>query len=45
MPQSILNIEWLPKYAPELNDIEIVWGELIRLSPISTISTTPFTTP
>ncbi len=23
-----LTIEWLPKYAPELNDIEIVWGDL-----------------
>jgi transposase len=23
-----LTVEWLPKYAPELNDIEIVWGEL-----------------
>jgi transposase len=23
-----LTIEWLPKYAPELNDIEIVWGIL-----------------
>ena len=23
-----INIEWLPKYAPELNDIEIVWGDL-----------------
>ena len=23
-----LMIEWLPKYAPELNDIEIVWGDL-----------------
>ena len=21
-----LAVEWLPKYAPELNDIEIVWG-------------------
>ena len=25
-----LTIEWLPKYAPELNDIEIVWGLLKR---------------
>ncbi len=25
-----LTIEWLPKYAPELNDIEIVWGQLKR---------------
>ena len=23
-----LSVEWLPKYAPELNDIEIVWGQL-----------------
>jgi len=23
-----LTLEWLPKYAPELNDIEIVWGDL-----------------
>ena len=23
-----LAVEWLPKYAPELNDIEIVWGDL-----------------
>jgi transposase len=23
-----LTVEWLPKYAPELNDIEIVWGNL-----------------
>ncbi len=23
-----LAVEWLPKYAPELNDIEIVWGQL-----------------
>jgi transposase len=23
-----LTVEWLPKYAPELNDIEIVWGGL-----------------
>jgi transposase len=23
-----LTIEWLPKYAPELNDIEVVWGDL-----------------
>jgi transposase len=23
-----LAIEWLPKYAPELNDIEVVWGKL-----------------
>ena len=21
-----LTVEWLPKYAPELNDIEVVWG-------------------
>lgn len=23
-----LHVEWLPKYAPELNDIEIVWHDL-----------------
>ena len=23
-----LTVEWMPKYAPELNDIEIVWGKL-----------------
>ena len=23
-----LTIEWLPKYAPELNDIELVWRDL-----------------
>jgi transposase len=23
-----LTVEWLPKYAPELNDIEIIWGDL-----------------
>jgi transposase len=23
-----LNVEWLPKYAPELNDIETVWRDL-----------------
>jgi transposase len=23
-----LTVEWLPKYAPELNDVEIVWGKL-----------------
>jgi len=23
-----LTVQWLPKYAPELNDIEIVWGDL-----------------
>jgi transposase len=23
-----LAVEWLPKYAPELNDIEVVWGDL-----------------
>lgn len=23
-----LIVEWLPKYAPELNDIEVVWGDL-----------------
>ena len=23
-----LAVEWLPRYAPELNDIEVVWGDL-----------------
>jgi transposase len=23
-----LTVEWLPKYAPELNDIEVVWHDL-----------------
>ena len=23
-----LTVEWLPKYAPELNDIEVVWRDL-----------------
>jgi len=23
-----LVVEWLPKYAPELNDIEVVWHDL-----------------
>ena len=23
-----LGVEWLPKYAPELNDIEVVWHDL-----------------
>ena len=23
-----LTVEWLPRYAPELNDIEVVWGQL-----------------
>jgi len=26
-----LTVEWLPKYAPELNDIEAVWRDLKRL--------------
>ncbi len=25
-----LTVEWLPKYAPELNDIELVWTCLMR---------------
>ena len=29
-----LTIEWLPKYAPELNDIEVVWHDL-RAKPQS----------
>jgi len=23
-----LTVEWLPKYSPELNDIEVVWHDL-----------------
>ena len=36
-----LTVEWLPKYSPELNDIEVVWHDLkaliwpIRRSPMS----------
>ena len=26
--QHCLTVEWLPKYAPELNDIEVVWHDL-----------------
>lgn len=26
--QHWLSVEWLPKYAPELNDIEVVWHDL-----------------
>jgi len=26
-----LTVEWLPKYAPELNDIEVVWHDLKAL--------------
>ena len=42
-----LTIEWLPKYAPELNDIERSWRDLkrhflgIRPSPTPIISTAP----
>jgi DDE superfamily endonuclease len=28
--RSWLTIEWLPKYAPELNDIENAWRDLKR---------------
>jgi transposase len=28
-----LTVEWLPKYAPELNDIEVVWGDLKAHQP------------
>ena len=28
MRKHWLTIEWLPKYAPELNDIEVVWRDL-----------------
>ena len=27
-PAVWLTVEWLPKYAPELNDIEVVWHDL-----------------
>ena len=46
-----LTVEWLPKYAPELNDIEPVWRDLkpitspTRPSPTPSRSTTPSTTP
>jgi len=42
-----LTVEWLPKYAPELNDIEVVWHDpkpiiwRIRRSPTHTRSTKP----
>ena len=26
-----LTVEWLPKYGPEMNDIEIVWGDRVTL--------------
>ena len=26
--QHWLTVEWLPKYAPELNEIEVVWHDL-----------------
>jgi hypothetical protein len=44
-----LAVEWLPKYAPELNDIEPVWRDLkhiiwpTRPSPTPTTSTIRFT--
>ena len=28
LPAHWLTVEWLPKYAPELNDIECVWRDL-----------------
>jgi transposase len=31
MRQHWLTVEWLPKYAPELNDIEVVWHDLKAL--------------
>ena len=27
-PPNWLTVEWLPKHAPELNDIEVVWRDL-----------------
>ena len=26
--RNVLTVEWLSKYAPELNDIEVVWHDL-----------------
>ena len=46
-----LTVEWLPKYAPELNDIEVVWHDLkarhlpIRPSLMPTPSTAQSTQP
>ena len=46
-----LTVEWLPKYAPQLTDIEVVWHDLkaiisrIRPSPTSKPSTRPSTRP
>ena len=37
-----LTVEWLPKYAPELNDIEVVWHDLKALTIwLTTPSSTP----
>jgi hypothetical protein len=50
-PKHWLTIEWLPKYAPEFNDIEVVWHDLkaiiwpTRRSPTSTPSTVASTPP
>ena len=30
--QPWLTVEWLPKYAPELNDIELAWRDLKRIT-------------
>jgi transposase len=46
-----LTVEWLPKYAPELNDIEVLWRDLKRHhlahrpSPDRKTSIRPSTTP
>ena len=46
-----LTVEWLPKYAPELNDIGIVWGALKayhlahQTLPTRMVSTKPSTAP
>jgi transposase len=44
-----LTVEWLPKYPPELNDVEIVWHDLTiwltRPSSTTKRSTAPSTQP
>ena len=52
-PPHWLTVEWLPKHAPELNDIEVVWRDLKGIAwlirPLPTLtrrtgrSTTPWT--
>ena len=36
-----LTVEWLPKYAPELNDIEALWRDLKRHHPAHRTFTGP----